>query len=134
MFYWLQSYKNIKYISEGKQLIKKCISIYKLINIYEYFTLYRKSCITYNIVLSIRLTNGTLCSIKSILFDTYWIWKICKDTNKKLSPDNIFTLNKRPTSINMELFTIYDNHFNIIQNNIKQIYTNNNLMNKNYKY
>ena len=38
---------------------------------------------------------------------------------KKITPGDILTLDKRPTIINVELFTIYNKHFNIIQNNIQ---------------
>ena len=58
--------------------------------------------------------------MKSIFFDNIEYKKFVKTQIKKNIPDDIHTLNKRPTSINMELFTIYNEHFNIIQNNIQR--------------
>ena len=87
---------------------------------YEYFTPYGKIYITNNINPLIGLANGTPCIMKSISFnnDEYEIY--VKTEIEKMKPGDIFTLDQKPISINVELFTIYDKQFNIIQNNIQK--------------
>ena len=88
--------------------------------IYEYFTPYGKIYITNNINPLIGLANGTPCIMKSISFNDNEYEIFVKTEMKKLKPGDIFTLDQKPTSINVELFTIYNKQLNIIQNYIKK--------------
>ena len=58
--------------------------------------------------------------MKSISFNDNEYEVFVKTEIKKLKPGNIFTLDQKPISINIELFTTYDKQLNIIQNYIQK--------------